>query len=46
MGNRLELNHANTVIKSNITVYMNCGIIVVVMGIIFNIMGKFFEHCS
>ena len=25
---------------------MNCGIIAVVMGIILNIIDKFFEHCS
>ena len=25
---------------------MNCGIIAVFMGIVLNIIGNFFEHCS
>ena len=38
----MEVNHANKLIK----LYMNCGIIAVVMGIILSIIGNFFEHCS
>ena len=29
-----------------IKLYMNCGIIVVVIGITLSIIGKVFEHCS
>ena len=43
--NRLELNYANIIIKI-IKLCMNCGIIAVVIGIILNIMGNLFEHCS
>ena len=43
--NRLESNYANVVIKNNKIVY-ELWHIVVHMGIILSIMGKFFEHCS
>ena len=38
-------DYANTAIRI-IQLCMNCGIIAVVMGIIFSIMSNLFEHCS
>ena len=43
--NSLVHNYANLVTKI-IKLYMNCGIIAVVMGIILSIIGNSFEHCS
>ena len=43
--NSLVLRYANLVIKI-IKLYINCGIIAILMGIILSIIGNYFEHCS